>query len=79
MITQLEETIIKLEESNFDLDRELKSKENDIKILTESKYKYKNKKDHLKKIVKHKDEQISELKRQVTDISRNNQNELYIS
>ena len=57
----------------------MKIRENDIKLFTEAEYKYKNKKDDLKKLIKHKDEHIIELKRQIADLARNNQNELYIS
>ena len=79
LITQLEENIIKLEENNCNLEKELRLKDNDLKILTDSNYKYKAKKDHLKKNLNQKDEQIIELKRQLADLFRNNQNELYYS
>lgn len=79
MIFRLQERKVKTDTAEFALQKEIRAKEAEISDLLENQKNLQTKKMKLKSIVKQKDEIILDLKSQIEELSRSNQNEVHIS
>lgn len=75
----MEEKKAKTENMEFALQNEIRAKDNEIYHLLEQQKTLQTKKVKLKSISKQKDEIIEDLKSQIEQLARMNENELYLS